>query len=159
VWWLLRHTTIGFRMRAVGANPNAARYAGMNVGNTYMLSMGMAGALAGLAGATQLLGVPPSYSLSSPFGAAGIGFEAIALALLGRASPAGVVASSFLFAVMRTGSTGMQAVTETPVDIIQVIQALIIVFVAAPALVRAIFRIRTARLGEGQTFTTNWGSG
>ena len=158
VWYLLRHTTIGFRMRAVGANPNAARYAGMNVGNTYTLSMGLAGGLAGLAGTSQLLGVPPSYSLSSPFGAASIGFEAIALALLGRASPAGVVAASFLFAVLRTGSTGMQSVTETPVDIIVVIQALIIVFVAAPVLVQKIFRVRTARLGEGQTFATNWGS-
>ncbi|MGH9118636.1 MAG: ABC transporter permease [Acidimicrobiales bacterium] len=158
VWWLLRHTTIGFRMRAVGANPNAARYAGMSVGNTYTLSMGLAGGLAGLAGANQLLGVPPSYSLSSPFGAASIGFDAIALALLGRASPAGVVAASFLFAVLRTGATGMQSVTETPVDIIVVIQALIIVFVAAPVLVQKIFRVRTARLGEGQTFATNWGS-
>jgi simple sugar transport system permease protein len=158
VWWLLKHTTIGFRMRAVGANPHAARYAGMSVGNTYILSMALAGALAGMAGTAQLLGVPPSYSLSSPFGAAAIGFEAIALALLGRASPAGVVAASFLFAVMRTGSTGMQAVTETPVDIVFVIQALIIVFVAAPALVRSIFRIRAARLGEGQSFTTNWGA-
>jgi simple sugar transport system permease protein len=158
VWWLLKHTTIGFRMRAVGANPHAARYAGMSVGGTYMLSMALAGALTGLAGASQLLGVPPSYSLSSPFGAATIGFDAIALALLGRASPAGVVAASFLFAMMRTGATGMQSVTETPVDIILVIQALIIVFVAAPTLVRAIFRIRTARLGEGQSFTTNWGA-
>ena len=158
VWWLLRHTTIGFRMRTVGANPNAARYAGMNVGNTYTLSMGLAGGLAGLAGATYLLGVPPSYALSSPFGAASIGFEAIALALLGRASPIGVVASAFLFAVLRTGSTGMQAVTETPVDIVLVIQSLIIVFVAAPVLVQKIFRVRTAKLGEGQTFATNWGS-
>jgi ABC-type uncharacterized transport system permease subunit len=158
VWWLLRHTTIGFRLRAVGSNPHAARYAGMSVGGTYTLAMALAGGLAGMAGTAQLLGVPPSYSLSSPFGAAGIGFEAIALALLGRASPVGVVASSFLFAVLRTGSTGMQAVTETPVDIIVVIQALIIVFVAAPALVRAVFHIRTARLGEGQSFTTSWGA-
>ncbi len=158
VWWLLRHTTIGFRMRAVGANPHAARYAGMSVGGTYALSMALAGGLAGLAGTAQLLGVPPSYALSSPFGAATIGFDAIALALLGRASPAGVVAASFLFAVLRTGSTGMQSVTETPVDIIFVIQALIIVFVAAPVLVQRIFRVRTAKLGEGQTFTTNWGA-
>jgi simple sugar transport system permease protein len=158
VWYLLRHTTIGFRMRAVGANPNAARYAGMSVGATYTLSMGLAGGLAGLAGANQLLGVPPSYSLSSPFGAAFIGFDAIALALLGRASPAGVVAASFLFAIFRTGSTGMQSVTETPVDIVLVIQSLIIVFVAAPVLVQKIFRVRTAKLGEGQTFSTNWGA-
>jgi simple sugar transport system permease protein len=158
VWWLLRHTTVGFRMRAVGANPHAAKYAGMGVGATYLLSMGLAGGLAGLAGTSHLLGVPPSYSLSSPFGAAAIGFEAIALALLARASPIGVVAASFLFAIFTTGATGMQSVTQTPVDIIQVIKALIIVFIAAPILVRAIFRVRAARLGEGQTFTTSWGS-
>ncbi|MGH9246143.1 MAG: ABC transporter permease subunit [Acidimicrobiales bacterium] len=157
VWWLLRHTTIGFRMRAVGANPHAARYAGMNVGATYALSMGLAGGLAGLGGASYVLGVP-SWSLSSPFGVASVGFDAIALALLGRANPAGVVASSFLFAVLKTGSTGMQVATETPVDIIVVIQALIIVFVAAPALVRTIFRVRAERVGEGQAFTTNWGT-
>lgn len=156
VWWLLERSTIGFRMRAVGANPAAARYAGMGVGATYLLSMGLAGGLAGLAGSANVLGVS-SFSLTPGYYQF-IGFDAIALALLGRARPAGVVAAALLFGVLRSGATGMQAATETPVDIIVVIQALIIAFVAAPALIRAIWRIRADRVGEGQTFTTNWGA-
>ncbi|HEX8804193.1 MAG TPA: ABC transporter permease [Acidimicrobiales bacterium] len=155
VWWLLGRSTLGFRMRAVGANPFASRYAGMAVGGTYVLAMAMAGALAGLAGTVNLLG-RPSFSLTGGFYAA-VGFDAIAVALLGRANPAGVLGAAFLFGVLRAGSTGMQAATSTPVDIIVVIQALVIVFVAAPALVRAIYRVRTER-GAEQTFTTSWGA-
>ncbi len=160
LWWLLERSTIGFRIRAVGANPAAARYAGMGVGATYLLSMGLAGGLAGLAGTVNVLGVP-SFSLTPGYYQF-IGFDAIALALLGRARPAGVVAAAVLFGVLRAGATGMQAATDTPVDIIVVIQALVIVFVAAPALVRAIWRVRTVRgapgTAEGQAFTTNWGA-
>jgi general nucleoside transport system permease protein len=154
-WWLLSRSTVGFRMRAVGANPAASRYAGMSVGATYVLSMALAGGLAGLAGTSNILG-RPSFSLTGGFYAA-VGFDAIAVALLGRANPAGVLGASFLFGVLRAGSTGMQAATSTPVDIIVVIQALIIVFVAAPALVRAIYRIRAGR-GTEPAFTTSWGT-
>ena len=85
-----------------------------------------------------------------------LGFDAIAVALLGRANPGGVLGAAFLFGVLRAGSTGMQAATSTPVDIIVVIQALIILFVAAPALVRSIYRIKAGR-GTSQNFTTSWG--
>ncbi len=156
VWWLLERSTVGFRMRAVGANPAAARCAGMGVGATYLLSMALAGGLAGLAGTANVLGVS-SFSLTPGYYQF-IGFDAIALALLGRARPAGVVAAAVLFGVLRSGATGMQAATDTPVDIIVVIQALVIAFVAAPALIRAIWRIRAERVGSGQAFTTNWGS-
>jgi simple sugar transport system permease protein len=155
VWWLLGRSTVGFRMRAVGTNPFASRYAGMKVGATYMLSMAIAGGLAGLAGTSNILG-RPSFSLTGGFYAE-IGFDAIAVALLGRANPFGVLAAAFLFGVLRAGSTGMQAATQTPVDIIIVIQALIILFVAAPRLVRAIYRVRAGR-GAEQTFTTSWGA-
>jgi general nucleoside transport system permease protein len=155
VWWLLTRSTVGFRMRAVGANPHAARTAGMAVGATYLLSMALAGALAGLAGTANLLG-RPSFSLIPGFYRQ-IGFDAIALALLGRSKPSGVVGAALLFGALRAGSTGMQAATSTPVDIIVVIQALIIAFVAAPKVVEAIWRIR-ARGVEGQTFTTGWGA-
>ena len=155
VWWLLSRSTAGFRMRAVGANPHAARTAGMAVGTTYVLSMALAGALAGLAGTSNLLG-RPSFSLIPGFYRQ-IGFDAIALALLGRSKPGGVVGAAFLFGALRAGSTGMQASTQTPVDIIVVIQALIIAFVAAPRLVEAIWRVRGRRL-EGQSFTTGWGA-
>jgi general nucleoside transport system permease protein len=155
VWWLMFRSTVGFRMRAVGTNPDAARYAGMAVGATYILAMGLAGGLAGLAGTTNLLSVP-SYSLTGGYFNT-IGFDAIALALLGRAHPAGVVGAALLFGILRAGATGMQAATDTPIDIILVIQSLIIAFVAAPALVRSIWRVRGEGLGRGQTFTTSWG--
>lgn len=152
VWWLLFRSTIGFRFRAVGANPQAAAYAGMGVGGTYMLAMALAGGLSGLAGSTNLLGV----SLSLTPGFAGYGFDAIALALLGRTHPFGVVGAALLFGVLRAGATGMQAATSIPVDIIVVIQALIIVFVAAPALVREIYRIKTRETADTDTFTKSW---
>jgi simple sugar transport system permease protein len=155
VWWLLDRSTVGFQMRAVGANPFASRYAGMAVGGTYVLAMVLAGGLAGLAGTSNILG-RPSFSLTGSYYFF-LGFDAIAVALLGRANPAGVLGAAFLFGVLRSGSTGMQAATSTPVDIIIVIQALIILFVAAPALVRTIYRIRAGR-GTAQTFTTSWGA-
>jgi general nucleoside transport system permease protein len=155
VWWLLERSTVGFRMQSVGANPFASRYAGMSVGSMYVLAMVLAGGLAGLAGTVNILG-RPSFSLTGGYYAF-LGFDAIAVALLGRARPAGVLGAAFLFGVLRAGSTGMQARTSTPVDIIVVIQALIILFVAAPALVRSIYRIKAGR-GTGQTFTTTWGA-
>ncbi len=154
-WWLLQRTTIGFRMRAVGANPHAAGYAGMGVAATTFLSMAIAGGLAGLGGTSILLGTTPR--LTGGFFAA-VGFDAIALALLGRANPAGVVGAGILFGALQAGATGMQAQTSTPIDIIFVIQALIILFVAAPALIRTIWRIDASRLGTGQRFSAGWGA-
>lgn len=153
VWWLLFRSTIGFEFRAVGANPAAAAYAGMSVGGTYVLAMSLAGGLAGLAGTTQLLGI--QYSVFPGF-SAGYGFDAIALALLGRAHPFGVVLAALLFGVLRAGAGGMQAATTVPVDIIVVIQALVIVFMAAPRLVREIFRIRADPTAETDAFTKSW---
>ncbi len=155
VWWLLERSTVGFRLKAVGANPFASRYAGMSVGAIYILAMLLAGGLAGLGGTVNILG-RPSFSLTGQYYFF-LGFDGIAVALLARANPIGVLGAAFLFGVLRSGSTGMQAATSTPVDIILVIQALIILFVAAPALVRAIYRIKAGR-GTGATFTTSWGS-
>jgi ABC-type uncharacterized transport system permease subunit len=153
VWWLLFRSTVGFTFRAVGANPNAAHYAGMSVGGTFIISMTLAGGLAGLGGTSQLLGVQMSVF---PGFSSGYGFDAIALALLGRTNPFGVVAAALLFGVLRAGAVGMQAATSVPVDIIVVIQALVIVFVAAPDLVREIFRIREERGVEEETLTKTW---
>jgi general nucleoside transport system permease protein len=154
VAWLLNRTTIGFEFRAVGANPDAARAAGMSPGRTIMVVMATAGGLAGLGGASQLASVTPSLT---PGFSSGLGFDAIALALLGRARPMGVVLAAFLFGMLRAGSRAMQAATRTPVDIVVVIQALIIMFIAAPALVRAIYRIRARRVAGAETFTKGWG--
>ena len=154
VAWLLNRTTIGFEFRAVGANPDAARAAGMNPTRTTIAVMAMAGGLAGLAGANQLASVTPSLI---PGFASGLGFDGIAVALLGRARPAGVVAAAFLFGMLRAGGRTMQATVQVPIDIIVVIQALVIAFVAAPALVRAIYRIRASRVAGPEAFAKGWG--
>ncbi|MFN2589878.1 MAG: ABC transporter permease [Actinomycetota bacterium] len=154
VAWVVNRTTIGFEFRAVGANPEAARAAGMSPGRTTVVVMTSAGALAGLAGANQLASVTPSLT---PGFASGLGFEAIALALLARGSAFGVVLSALLFGALRVGGRAMQSVTQTPIDIIVVIQALVIAFVAAPALVRAIFRTRARGAAGAQTFAKGWG--
>lgn len=154
VGWLLNRTTIGFEFRAVGASASAARAAGMSPTRTIIVVMTLAGGLAGLAGANQLAGVTPSLI---PGFASGLGFEAIALALLGRGTPLGVVLSAFLFGMLRAGGRTMQSLTQTPIDIIVVIQGLVIAFVAAPALVRAIYRIKARRVAGPQTFAKGWG--
>jgi simple sugar transport system permease protein len=154
VSWLLFRSIKGFEFRAVGLNPNAARYAGMSIARTIVLTMSVAGALAGLAGATVVLGV--TYAVT-PNMAAGTGFDGIAIALLGRAKPLGVVLAALLVGALRAGSTPMQAATGVPIHLVAVAQALIIMFIAAPALVKAIYRIRTERLVGAEAFTKGWG--
>lgn len=138
VWWLLFKTTIGFEIRTVGANPNAARYGGINTTKVTVMTMGISGALAGLAGVSELLGV--NRVLAAGF-SSGYGFDAIALALLGRSHPVGVVMAALLFGTLRSGATRMQLDASIPVDIISIVQALVIVFIAAPAIVRWIYRV------------------
>ncbi|MGH3357271.1 MAG: ABC transporter permease [Nocardioidaceae bacterium] len=146
VWWLLDRSTIGFEMRAVGANPAASRTAGMSVARAYILAMLIAGLLAGLAGSQQVLGHDDPLT----DGIAGsLGFDAITVSLLGRATPGGTVLAAILFGALTTGGRQMQASTGTPLDLTTVLQAMIVLFVAAPALVRAVFRVRTAERGEG----------
>ena len=152
--WLLRRSTLGFRFRAVGANASAARTAGMDVERSYVAVMLLAGALAGLASASQVLGT--NQTLTGGVGA-GIGFDAITVALLGRAAPLGVVLAGLLFGALSAGSVQMQAATGTPVDVATVVQALIVLFIAAPPLVRAVFRLRGPhRGGVGQTLAKGW---
>ena len=135
VHWLLFRTTTGFEFRAVGANPKAAKYAGMSITKTYVLVMVIGGALAGLAGAGQVLGV---LDRATPGFSSGLGFDAIAVALLGRSNPWGVVAAAVLFGGLSAGGQQMQVSADVGIDLISVIQALIIIFVAAPALISAI---------------------
>jgi simple sugar transport system permease protein len=153
VHWLMYRTSIGFQYRTVGSNPDAAKYAGMNVVWLTVAVMATSGALAGLAGANQILGLPP-YQGSTSF-SGGIGFDAIALALLGRSKPIGVVWAGLLFGALTAGGREMQGVERIPIDLVEVIQALIIVFIAAPALVRSVYRIKTTDEGTGQ-ITTGW---
>ena len=142
VYWFLFKTTLGFEIRTVGANPRAARYAGMSITRNIVLAMVLSGALAGLAGASQVLGV--DHWVGQGF-SAGYGFDALAIALLGNSHPGGVVLAALLFGALRNGATRMQSLAGIPIDIIGIIQALVIVFVAAPAIIRGLYRIRERR--------------
>ncbi len=146
-WWLINRSTVGFRLRAVGANPEAARTAGMSVPRTYVSAMVLAGAFAGVAGVSQVLG---SERVLTTGISAGLGFDAITVALLGRANPLGVVAAGLLFGGLKAGGLTMQATTGTSLDIVVVLQALIVLFIAAPALISAVFRLTSTGAGVGQ---------
>jgi simple sugar transport system permease protein len=156
VTWLLNRTTVGFELRTVGANPNAARAAGMSPERTWVVVMLICGGLAGLAGASVILGT--DFALTPQiYGTYGI--DAITVALLGRAKPGGVVLAALLYGSLNAGGVTMQGLTQIPVDITTVIQALIVLFVAAPPLVREIFRLRPRRAGEeGQLLAKGWSS-
>jgi ABC-type uncharacterized transport system permease subunit len=147
--WLLRRTTIGFSLRIVSLNEDAARTAGVSVPRAWVLGMLLAGALAGLAGAVEILGA--DYALV-PSSAASLGFLGISVALLGRATVGGTILASLLFGAFEAGGVRMQAATATPFDIVTVIQALTVLFVAAPQLIRAVFRLR-ASTGEAAAIT------
>lgn len=139
VWWLLNRSTLGYRIRAVGENPNAARASGISVGRTYTVVMMIAGSLLGLAGVNQVLGtVTSGVSLDLD---ASIGFDAITVALLGRSRPLGILAAGLLFGALKAGGFTMQASENISVDLVLVVQSLIVLFLAAPPLVRAIFRL------------------
>ena len=153
VHWLLNRSTVGFQLRAVGANQFAARTAGMSVERSYVMVMVLAGALSGLAGVSQILGTNPAITQDID---AGIGFDAITVALLGRGKAAGIVLAGLLFGALHAGGVQMQSATGTPIDLVVVIQSLIVLFIAAPAVVRAIFRIRATAPGVGQQLAKGW---
>ena len=158
VWWLLWRSTLGFEIRTVGANPDAARYAGMRPAFLTILTMSLCGLLAGLAGAGQILGI--SHYMAATYGTS-IGFDAISVALLGRAHPVGITLAALLFGAMRAGSGLMQIEAGIPVEIIDVIQAAILLFLAADIVIRRLLRIRApgAEPDELQTVTKSYGSG
>lgn len=154
VWWLLFKTTWGLNLRTVGTNPRAARYAGLDTAKSIMLGMTLSGALAGMAGAVQILAVNHSMALGL---SSGYGFDSIALALIGNNHPIGVILSSLLFGTLRNGATRMMVVSAIPIDIVDVIQAIILMFVAAPAIIRSIYRLRKPKQEEQQVYLSGWG--
>ncbi len=156
VRWLLERTTTGFEIRTVGANPNAARYAGISPLVVVTLTMALSGLLGGLAGAVQMLGVIGFYASGI---SASVGFDSIAVALLGRSEPIGILFAALLFGAFRAGAPLMQIQTHVPSEIIDIIQALIILFLAAELIVRRVFRLRVHPLAiEGATTVTRtWG--
>lgn len=136
-WWLMERSTIGFRLRAVGFSPSAARTAGINVEGTFILAMGLSAAFVGIAGANQALS---STGGVTPTAHAGIGFDAITVALLGGSSAPGVLLAGLLFGAFKAGSSAIQIEGISP-DVLGIVQGAIVLFIAAPPLIRAIFRL------------------
>ena len=141
-WWLMERSTLGFQFRAVGANPSASKVAGMNVSRVTILVMVVAGAMAGLAASAQILGTQPSLTVGI---AGSIGFDAITVALLGASRPLGIVLAATLFGGLKAAGPSLQVEAGLPIDIVLVIQSLIVLFIAAPPLIRFLFRLPTPR--------------
>jgi len=154
MYWFLWKTTRGFEIRMVGASSRAARYAGVRIGWIIVLTMSISGALAGLAGANQVLGL--DHRMVRGF-STGYGFDSIALALLGNSHPLGVVLASLLFGFLRGGAARMQSVASVPVELIRIIQGMVIIFIAAPEIIRGVYRLKVARGGEA-LHTRGWKS-
>jgi len=157
VWWILFKTTWGLNLRTVGTNPRAAKYAGLNIVQVTIIGMTMSGALAGMAGANEVLAINRSMAIGL---SSGYGFDSIALALLGNSHPLGVVLAALLFGVLKNGATKMMVVSSIPIDIVTILQAVILIFVAAPAIIRSIYRMRQPKEDTVTAITlSGWGGG
>ncbi len=152
-WWLLARSTLGFTLKAIGANAFAARTAGMKVERGFVIVMIISGALAGLVGCSQVLGTRQVLTQDVD---AGFGFDAITVALLGRGSPLGTVLAGLLFGAFRAGGVVMGAQTSTPPDVVSVIEPVMVLFIAAPALIRGLFRLRASRGGGTGQLAKGW---
>jgi simple sugar transport system permease protein len=158
VWWLLWRSTLGFEIRTVGANPDGARYAGMRPGVITVFTMSLCGLLAGIAGAIEILGI--THFMNASYGT-NVGFDSITVALLGQAHPVGIMLAALLFGAMRAGAGLMQIQTQIPVEIVDILQAVVLLFMAADVIVRRIFRIRKSgpMVEEAQTISRSYGAG
>jgi simple sugar transport system permease protein len=140
VWWLLNRSALGFGLRVIGENPRAGQVAGINVPRTTTIAMVIAGGLIGIAGVYHVLGTVPSTGFAGDVDG-GVGFDAITVALLGGSNPIGVAFAGLLFGAFKAGGSTMQANQRIPIEIVTVVQSLIVLFIAAPPLVRAVFRL------------------
>jgi simple sugar transport system permease protein len=154
--WLLYRTTRGFELRIAGASPDAARYAGMSPKRLIIWTMSVAGMLAGMAGATDLLGT--THQMASSYGTT-VGFDSIAVALLGRTSPIGIVLAALLFGALRTGSGAMQIQAGVPAELVGVLQATLLFFLVASPVIKRLFRLKGVESGleDATTFTSTYG--
>lgn len=161
LYWILEKTPFGFEVRTSGVNPSAARYAGISVARIVIIAMVASGLLAGMAGAFEVMGNPNYYYKFSVNLGTNYGFNSIAIALLARNNPIAALPAAFLFAILETGKGNMQFSTQgangtsLPGDIISIIEALIIMFVAADQMVRWLYRQR-AGTGETVRLSTGW---
>lgn len=134
MWFILEKTTRGYELKAVGFNHHAAEYAGMSVNKNIILAMTISGMFAGLGGAMEALGTFQNASIKAGF--TGIGFDGIAVALLGANSPLGVIFGASLFGSLKYGSLNMPNAAGIPEEIVNIIIALIIFFVASGYIIR-----------------------
>jgi ABC-type uncharacterized transport system permease subunit len=152
-WYILYKTTLGYEIRTVGLSSHAAKYAGIRVPATIVLTMALSGALAGLGGAIETLGVvgrfQPGFNLN-------LGFDGITVALLARTNPFGVIPAAILLGALRAGSGRMQVYADVAVEITDVIAALMLFFVAADQIVRWIIRAKEPAEEEKVTLSS-WG--
>jgi simple sugar transport system permease protein len=159
VWftdWFLNKTTLGFELRTVGSNPDAARYAGMSVKRSMIFAMALSGALAGLAGTIEITSV--QFNMQPAF-FSGLGFDAIAVALLARSNPRSMIAAGLLWGSLLAGAGLMQVRADISIDLVKIIQALIIMFIAADAIIRYVWRVpQPAEKATVSTFSKGWGS-
>jgi ABC-type uncharacterized transport system permease subunit len=156
IWRLMWKTTIGFEMRTVGANPDAAKYAGINSTRNIIITMLISGGLAGIAGTIEVLGVSICRCLPLFF-SSGYGFDSIAIALIAKNNPIGILGAAFLFGAMRNGADLMELQSGVSKYVISLIQALVLLFVAAPSMVRWMLRMRAATKVETEQLTRGWG--
>jgi len=155
VYWFLWKTTLGFEIRTVGANPDAAKYAGMSVTRRFVLAMVLSGALAGLAGTGEVLGT--NHNLPAAF-ISGYGFDSIAISLLAKSHPFGILPAAVLWAALRNGAGLMQVRAGISIDLINIVQALVIIFIAADEIIRWLYRIRKSKEEIREVvFTRGWG--
>jgi simple sugar transport system permease protein len=141
IYFLLWHTATGYEVRAAGLNPDAARYAGVKEWKTILLVFTLGGLTAGLAGATQVMGRPPTYALYSGLGQiAGIGFNGIGVAMIGRNHPIGIIFAAIFYGGLEAGARMMQMTAGVPLEMVRVVQGVIVLALALPELLR-IFRV------------------
>jgi len=157
VWFLLYRMTTGFQIRAVGANPDASRYAGMKPRTIIILTMSAAGMLAGLAGTITILGL--THHMNATFSTT-VGFDAITVALLGRSHPVGIMLAALLFGMMRAGASLMQIQAGVPSELVDLLEAIILLFLVASPVIRRVFHLRGVKssLGTTDTMARTYGS-
>jgi simple sugar transport system permease protein len=152
--WFMNKSTLGFEFRTVGSNPNAAQYSGMSVKRSIVLAMALTGAIMGLTGAIEVTGV--QYNMQPAF-FAGLGFDAIAVALLARTNPKNMFWAGLLWGILLSGAGLMQVRADISIDLVKIVQALVLIFIAADAIIRWIWRIPATEEGQAVTFTKGWG--